>query len=327
MFVAERDAQRARDCLARLGERRDELIPLVRELLKRNDDPSLKLSAQLLAARWGVAEIEPAFIRARFTSAAEPEATRLQALDALIAFRDSGLSAELPAVISSNSPRFVARVFAALGRMDDPKLVDILLAEYPKLVPELQPLAIDLIMQRERWARKLLDAVLANRVSKSVFNANHLRKILESNDREALWAVEKAFGKIRAERNPEREKVVAEMNAYFRENIGDPHRGQTVFRNLCAQCHTMYGEGGNVGPDITANGRASFEQLISNVFDPSLVIGPAYQVTTVVTKDGRNLTGLIVEDNEHRIVVRMPGEGKKLWPATTSSTPASASFL
>ena len=69
-----------------------------------------------------------------------------------------------------------------------------------------------------------------------------------------------------------------------------------------------------MGPDITANGRASFEQLLSNVFDPSLVIGPAYQVTTVVTEDGRNLTGLIAEDNEQRIVVRMPGEGEETVP-------------
>jgi putative heme-binding domain-containing protein len=104
------------------------------------------------------------------------------------------------------------------------------------------------------------------------------------------------------------------MAVYFREHIGDPHRGQTVFRNLCAQCHTIYGEGGKVGPDITANGRATFEQLLSNVFDPSLVIGPAYQVATVVTKDGRNLTGLIAEDNEQRIVVRMPGEGEETVP-------------
>ena len=84
-----------------------------------------------------------------------------------------------------------------------------------------------------------------------------------------------------------------------------------MFRNFCAQCHTIYGEGGKVGPDLTANGRASFEQLLSNVFDPSLVIGPAYQVTTVVTKDGRNLTGLIAEDNERRVVVRMPGESEE----------------
>ena len=272
------------------------------------------MSAQLLAARLGLAQVDPAAVRARFTSADQPEATRLQALEALIAFRDPALLTALPEVLSSGSPRFIRRVFAALGRVEDPKLADVLLGEYPKLAPELQPLAIDLIMQREPWARKLLDAVLANKLPKGVLNANHLRKILESNDREALWAVEKAFGKIREERNPEREKVVAEMGAYFREHIGDPHRGQIVFRNLCAQCHTIYGEGGKVGPDITANGRASFEQLLSNVFDPSLVIGPAYQVTTVVTKDGRNLTGLIAEDNEQRIVVRMPGEGEETVP-------------
>ena len=90
--------------------------------------------------------------------------------------------------------------------------------------------------------------------------------------------------------------------------------GNAVFKRLCAQCHTIYGEGGHVGPDITANGRASFEQLLSNVFDPSLVIGPSYQVTTVVTKDGRNLTGLIAEDNEQRVVLRLPGEGQESVP-------------
>jgi len=136
----------------------------------------------------------------------------------------------------------------------------------------LQPLGIDLIMQREPWARKLLDAVLQTNCLKACLNANHLRKILDSNDRDALWAVEKAFGKIREERDPKREKIVTEMAAYFGEHIGDPYRGQTVFRNLCAQCHTIYGEAAS-GPDITANGRSNFEQLLSNVFDPSLVIG------------------------------------------------------
>ena len=33
--------------------------------------------------------------------------------------------------------------------------------------------------------------------------------------------------------------------------------------------------GAEVGPEITVNGRASFDQLLSNVFDPSLVIGVA----------------------------------------------------
>ena len=322
-FIAARDDVRAQECLSVVSSRlsaldeqeaahlKHEFDPVLREILARQTNSPIGLSAQLLAVRLGLAKIDSPLLLARFLSNTEPEAARLQALDALIAFRNPALLSSLPEVFSSSSPAFARRTFAALGHVEDPKLADVLIDEYPKLAPELQPLAVDLIMQRERWARKLLDAVLTNKLSKGVLNANHLRKILESNDRDALWAVEKAFGKIREERNPEREKVVAEMSAYFREHIGDPFRGQTVFRNLCAQCHTIYGEGGKVGPDITSNGRSSFEQLLSNVFDPSLVIGPAYQVTTVVTKDGRNLTGLIAEDNEQRVVVRMPGEGEE----------------
>jgi putative heme-binding domain-containing protein len=88
---------------------------------------------------------------------------------------------------------------------------------------------------------------------------------------------------------------------------GNPHAGERAFQKLCAQCHTIYGQGADVGPDLSTNGRASFEQLVSNVFDPSLVIGDAYRVTLVVTADGRNLTGIVVEDNDERIVLKTPG--------------------
>ena len=62
-----------------------------------------------------------------------------------------------------------------------------------------------------------------------------------------------------------------------------------------------------MGPDITLNGRNDFEQLLSNVFDPNLVIGPGYQATTVATEDGRVLTGLVVEDSDDRLVLRIQG--------------------
>jgi len=325
-FVAGRDSQRARECLSAISARltaltepqlrtlKAELKPVLHQLLAHEKDQPLVLSAQLLAARMGLAEVNAGALRARFRAADQPEAIRLQSLDALLAFRDPELLSGLPETLLSGDPSFRRRVLAMLGRMEEPKLAEVLLGLYGQLAAELQPLTIELLMQREPWARKLLDAVLAKRVPNSALNANHLRKILESNDREAVWAVEKAFGQVRAERNPEREKVVTEMAAYFREHPGEPKRGQNVFRSLCAQCHTLYGEGGKVGPDLTANGRASFDQLLSNVFDPSLVIGAGYQVVTVVTKDGRNLTGLLAEDNEHRLVVRLPGEGEETVP-------------
>ena len=84
-------------------------------------------------------------------------------------------------------------------------------------------------------------------------------------------------------------------------------RGGVVFKNLCGQCHKIYGEGQEVGPEVTLNGRGSYEQLLSNVFDPSLVIGTAYQASTVATIDGRILTGLLVEDSPQRMVLKLQG--------------------
>jgi putative heme-binding domain-containing protein len=338
-WLARQDEERTKQCLGVVSAKVNSLSPpaqaglnkhlqpFVEEVLAASPDSALYLTTQLLATRLNLEPRNASLVRSTFVSTNQPEATRLLALDALVALQDAALLEVLPQVLEARSPRFLAQVFAALGRLSDQRLADVLLLQYSELAPEVQPLAIELIMQREPWARKLLNAVLAKKLPASVLNANQLRKILESNDREAIWAVEKAFGTIRAERNPEREKVVAEMTEYLRKNLGDARAGDKVFRLLCAQCHTIYGEGGNVGPDLTANGRASFEQLVSNVFDPSLVIGPAYQVTTVVTKDGRNLTGLITEDNDQHIVLKLPGAGIETVPhATTSNTPASASF-
>jgi len=69
----------------------------------------------------------------------------------------------------------------------------------------------------------------------------------------------------------------------------------------------MHGEGQEVGPDITLNGRGNFEQLLSNVFDPSLVIGADYQATSVVTTKGRLLTGLLVEDSTTKVALKVQG--------------------
>ena len=150
-FIAARDTERARDCLSAISSRvgtlnetslmnlKSALRPVLDDLLAREKDSPLNLSAQLLAARLGLAEIDATAVRARFISVAQPDDSRLQALEALVAFRDPELLAALPQVWASSSPRFVARTFTALGRVEDAKLADVLLNEYPKFAPEVQP--------------------------------------------------------------------------------------------------------------------------------------------------------------------------------------------
>ena len=325
-MLAGQDTEYTRACLSVVSNKARELRgedvaalkaglrPLLEKILGGKADGPLYLTAKLLAAQFKIGSIEASSVRQLFISPEQPEATRLQALEALITFRDPSLAEAVNGVLSAGSPRFLGQVLDVLGHWDDPRVATLILDRYPTMDPELQPLAVELLLQRQSWTRKLVNSVLEKRLSRGVLNANHLRRILDGNDRETIWAVEKAWGTVRKERNSEREKVVAEMNKYLRQHLGDANAGKQVFKKVCAQCHTIYGEGANVGPDLTANGRASFEQLLSNVFDPSLVIGPGYHSTTIVTNDGRSLTGLVTEDSPQRIVLKMPGGGQQVIP-------------
>lgn len=287
------------------------------------NDP-LALDAAILATSWGDARavelVRPAL------AAPDASATlRLRALGALIAGRDSSLFASLPKMLSTpfkNSPgdgnlsdaEFRGHVLAALGKLDDPQVAGVVLSAYRQLPPDVQPKAVELLTQRAAWAKQLLAAIGDKQISADVLNLNQVRKLVAMRDNDLSDSVQKLWGTIREGRNPGRDAVIAEMRGLIRRTPGDAHRGQEVFKKVCGQCHKIYGEGEDVGPDITLNGRNSYDQLLSNVFDPSLVIGAAYQPRTVVTKQGRVVTGLLVEESDQRVALKIQGGKQEVIP-------------
>jgi putative heme-binding domain-containing protein len=153
----------------------------------------------------------------------------------------------------------------------------------------------------------LLEAIGRGELPTHVLNVNQVRALLESPDRELADLVRQTWGTVREGRDPAREQVIARLRNDLSQAHGDPIAGRLVFERVCAQCHQIYGKGEQVGPDVTGNGRGSYEQLLSNVLDPSLVIGASYQGTIVATADGRILSGLVEEDNDRRIVLKLQG--------------------
>ena len=208
---------------------------------------------------------------------------------------------------SSSSVDFRGKVLGVLVDRDDPDLPHIVLKCYQSLEADLKPRAIEVLTERPTWSKLLLAAVEGKQIPTSALNINQLRRLQKSKGPEIAARVKAIFGTIRDRRNPQRERIVAQLKNQIRSTPGDPAAGQSVFGKLCGQCHKIYGVGQEVGPDVTANGRNDFDQLLSNVFDPSLVIGPGYQATTVATTDGRVLTGLLAENGTDRIVLKIQG--------------------
>ncbi|MFN0128106.1 MAG: hypothetical protein ACKV19_15630 [Verrucomicrobiales bacterium] len=84
----------------------------------------------------------------------------------------------------------------------------------------------------------------------------------------------------------------------------DPHRGNEVFAKACIVCHKMYGEGGDIGPDITGSNRTDLNYILDNMLDPSAEIPEGYQLNVVTTRDGRNFGGTVGSETDSQLVLR-----------------------
>jgi putative heme-binding domain-containing protein len=289
---------------------RKELSIVLHELTGQRGDP-LATDYAVLAAYCGDRESLDQARRIAQSNSFDGDA-RLRALAAIMFLeRPSSIHPIVEKILaesdSPDSTGFRGKVLDSLGRLDDPALAPIVLAALASLPPELKPRVIELLTERSSWSKALLGAIEAKQIPSSALNVNQLRRLQKNKDPEITDRVKKIWGTIRQGRNPDRERLVAGMKNLIRTTAGDPVAGQAVFNKLCSQCHKIYGEGQDVGPDITASGRNDFDQLLSNVFDPSLVIGPGYQATTIATTEGRVLTGLLAEAGPERVVLKIQG--------------------
>jgi putative heme-binding domain-containing protein len=321
-FVIDVEEETAAQCLEMLRERvqsgevsgeqrsaiRQQLSSKLQEVLAAGRESPLYFDALLLSTAWGDQDATT-LARDLIANGKEQESLRIAALDALTSSRDSGFLESAESLIRAKStPKSVrVRLIGALGRYESPAVAEIMLRCYQQLAADEQPQAVELLTQRASWSRRLLEAIGQKELPANALNVNQVRKLLASPDKQIAALVSSQWGAVRTERNPAREKVIHAMHDQLSKVSGNPHRGRMVFDRVCGQCHRIYGVGQDVGPEITSNGRGSFEHLLSNVFDPSLVIGASYQARTVITINGRILTGLLAEDNEQRVVLKTQG--------------------
>ena len=319
-LVIEADADTAKQCLGTLAEKirtgqvpaatveelKGRLAEPLRKILAGPEDGPLLADAALVAAAWKDAAALKT-IRKLAVNSRSPQ--QQVALETLVLVGDKDALATAESVLLADEQTIAAQqaALAAFSRSDAAEVGAILVKAYPQVADELRPQVIELLTRRAAWGKVLVQHIADKKIRREALNVNQVRRLLSLGDAELAADVTKHWGTLRETRDPAREQLVGEMRQMLTKTPGDAHRGKAVFARLCGQCHKLHGEGQEVGPDITSNGRASFDQLLSNVFDPSLVIGAAYQARSVLTIDGRAVTGLLVEDSDERVVLKVQG--------------------
>ncbi len=107
-------------------------------------------------------------------------------------------------------------------------------------------------------------------------------------------------------KGPGRDWTVDDALLYLQDLSGrdfDSSRGMFISVS-CSSCHTMNGEGGSIGPNLTQLGtRFSAKDILESIIEPSKTISDQYAATNFYLKDGTTVIGRLIREDKNKYYV------------------------
>ncbi len=170
--------------------------------------------------------------------------------------------------------------------------------------------AISALASRREYAVALLDAMEHGVVPRSDMSAFHAQQLQSLHDAGVNERLAKLWGAVRIT-PADRAALLAQHKARLSPAAlasADLSHGRAVFEKSCATCHRLFDTGGAIGPELTGTQRANLDYVLSNVLDPSAIVAKDFQLTVFQMADGRVLSGIIAQENEHSVTVQTANE-------------------
>ncbi len=199
-----------------------------------------------------------------------------------------------------------AAAVAALGRIADERVPELLTAGWNAHSPALKGQILDVLLSRDAWQCRLLDLIDNKTIPAAQVDATRRQRLLAHRHEKIRTRAAKLFdGAIR----PDRRKVLDDYKeaTALRGNI---QRGQAVFVKSCSICHRLGNAGHAIGPDLGALSNKTPLYLMTEILDPNRNVDTRYLAYVAVTRSGRTFTGILASESATSITLRGQ-EGKE----------------
>jgi putative heme-binding domain-containing protein len=281
--------------------------PDVYRKLARSPSADVRDQALLLAVLFDDPQAISSLRKVVEDTAAAPVA-RQNALQALVYKKNPDLVPVLQNLLADRAMRGPAlRGLAAFGDDATPRLV---LRHYASFTEEEKADAVTTLASRPAYAVALLDAIGQGQIPRQDVSLFTVRQLQSLKDKQINDRLTKIWGVLR----PASEEK-AMLMARYKELLTPAYlaaanrsQGRLLFNRNCATCHTLFGEGAKIGPELTGSQRANLDYILENIIDPSAVVPADYQVTLLTLRDGRVITGIIKQENDKVVTVQTPNE-------------------
>jgi putative heme-binding domain-containing protein len=189
---------------------------------------------------------------------------------------------------------------ASLDAQTDPGVVAVLVRRWNRLTPPLKPAALRVALGRRERIGPFLDALSRGSVPPAEIDAEARSRLLNLPDA-ALAARAKAVFEAQVKAQDGR---LLEKYKHALGLPGHAGRGRELFRQRCATCHQVAGEGVAVGPDLGSVRAQGAEQVLANILYPGATVLPNYAYYVLETEDGAVCDGIIAASDDASVTLR-----------------------
>ncbi|MDA1164492.1 MAG: c-type cytochrome, partial [Planctomycetota bacterium] len=210
----------------------------------------------------------------------------------------------LKVVDSEKNGQLVSAALTALQAFDDQRVGQAVVSSLRRLPTDARIVAETLLGSRSVWAVELLKAVDRGDLQPEDVSETALRKILLHSDPQIAELVSKHWGSVAGATTEEMRAEVVRLMTVIEAASGNPRNGKLLYMQNCGKCHTLFTEGGKIGPDLTAFKRDNLERIMINVVNPSLEIREGFENYIIVTTDGRVVNGFLADKDSQVVVLR-----------------------
>ncbi len=217
----------------------------------------------------------------------------------------------LKIVDADKNADLVSAALTALQAFDDLRVGQSVVKSLKGIPGDARLVAETLLGSRSVWAIELLEAVDRGELKPEDVSDTALRKILLHDKSRIGELVAKHWGSVAGATTEEMRSEVERLMAIVEAASGNPKKGKILYMENCGKCHTLFTEGGKVGPDLTSFKRDNLERVMINVVNPSLEIREGFENYIIITTDGRVVNGFLA-DKDNQVVVLRGVDGQNL---------------